>query len=122
MVLVSCVGETRYFDADLCTPLIDVSHAEVVLQADRTLRPVAYARPSSAAHVRTWTTGRRIRKDKYMELKRIWVCVIALFFHKLYGFGDWILATAVKLIDAHDQFWEEIEQKIENQGDWDELD
>ena len=93
----------------------------------------------AAAHVYAWTTARTYMKGKDMELKRIahaptwiwgelvwyfkwWVCVIALFFHKLYGFGDWILATTVKLIDAHDQFWEEIERKIENWGDWDELD
>jgi hypothetical protein len=45
-----------------------------------------------------------------------------MFFHKLYGFGEWILDINVKLINAHDQFWEEIEQKIENWGDWNELD
>lgn len=44
-----------------------------------------------------------------------WVCVIVLF-------GEWILDTGVKLIDIHDQFWEEIEQKVENWEEWNELD
>lgn len=67
-------------------------------------------------HAPIWIWGELVWYFKW------WVCVIALFFHKLYGFGDWILATAVKLIDAHDQFWEEIEHKIENWGDWNGLD
>lgn len=51
-----------------------------------------------------------------------WVCVIALFFHKLYGFGEWILDTGVKFINAHDRFWDEIDYKIDHWSDWNELD
>ena len=29
-----------------------------------------------------------------------------------YSFGEWILGTGVKLIDFHDQFWDEIEENI----------
>lgn len=31
---------------------------------------------------------------------------------KFYSFGEWILGTGVKLIDLHDQFWDEIEENI----------
>ena len=108
-------------------------------KVDRRLRPVVIVRPSSAAHVRTWTTARTYTKGRIMNWNRIahapiwawgelvwyfkwWVCVIIMFFHKLYDFGEWILDINVKLINLHDHFWEEIEYKIENWGEWNELD
>ena len=68
------------------------------------------------AHAPIWVWGELVWYFKW------WVCVIIMFFHKLYDFGEWILDINVKLINLHDQFWEEIEQKIENLGDWNELD
>ena len=32
--------------------------------------------------------------------------------NKFYSFGEWILRTLVRLIDLHDQFWDEIEENI----------
>ena len=29
-----------------------------------------------------------------------------------YSFGEWVLGTGTKLIDLHDQFWDEIEVNI----------
>ena len=33
--------------------------------------------------------------------------------NKFYSFGEWILGTSIKLIDLHDQFWDEIEANIQ---------
>ena len=67
-------------------------------------------------HAPLWIWGELVWYFKW------WVCVIILFFRKLYGFGEWILDTGVKFINAHDQFWDEIDYKIDHWGEWNELD
>lgn len=64
----------------------------------------------------------RCEKGKYMDWKRIahapaWIWSEIIWYikwwsNKFYSFGEWILGIGVKLIDLHDQFWDEIEENI----------
>ena len=40
-----------------------------------------------------------------------WGHLVVNFFHKLYQFGDWLLAVIVDFIDKHDKFWDSFESK-----------
>lgn len=41
-----------------------------------------------------------------------WGNLFITIFHKLYNFGEWIIEKSIWLIDAHDDFWDRVEEKI----------
>ena len=65
-----------------------------------------------------------VRKRSKMNYKRIanapkWVISEIIWYIKwwcnvFYSLGEWILNTAVKLIDLHDEMWDTLEDKINN--------
>ena len=43
-----------------------------------------------------------------------WGKFIWSIFQKLYQLGEWILQKGIKLINHHDEFWDKIENKLNN--------
>jgi hypothetical protein len=65
------------------------------------------------------TIKRLLHSPKWIWGELVWYCkwwitLFINFFHLLYWFGGVLLKGGVKLIELHDNLWDEIEYKIEN--------
>ena len=85
---------------------------------------MAYKRKHHKQHP---TIKRLLHSPKWIWGELVWYCkwwftLFINFFRLLYYLGEHIQEIGIKIIDLHDDLWDEIERKIFNIGEWHDLD